>query len=157
MAVRVWHDPRVPDTYEVRREVRVAAPASTVHALLADFRRWRDWSPFEELDPDMSRDYDGTGAGSGYRWAGSFKAGSGSMRMTEVEPTRVVVEQQNTKPIRSSSTSTFTLAEADGGTVVTWSGSGRQGRLMRLLPMERFLGPTFEKGLAQLKAAAEQG
>ncbi|MCO7218937.1 SRPBCC family protein [Klenkia sp. PcliD-1-E] len=147
----------MPDTYTVTRQTRVAAPAAAVHALLADFRRWRDWSPFEDLDPAMSRDYDGTGAGSGYRWAGSFKAGSGSMRMAAVEPDRVVVEQENTKPIRSSSTSTFTLAEDDGGTVVTWSGSGRQGRLMRLLPMEKFLGPTFEKGLATLRAAAERG
>ncbi|MEI4271262.1 SRPBCC family protein [Klenkia sp. LSe6-5] len=147
----------MPDTYTVTRQVRVAAPPAAVHALLADFRRWRAWSPFEDLDPDMAREYDGTGGGSSYRWAGSLKAGSGSMRMTEVEPTRVVVEQVNTKPIRSASTSTFTLAEADGGTVVTWSGSGRQGRLMRLLPMEKFLGPTFDKGLASLRAAAEQG
>jgi len=147
----------VPDTYTVSRQVRVAAPPSAVHALLADFRRWLDWSPFEDLDPGMTREYDGTGAGSGYRWAGSFKAGSGSMRMTEVAPDRVVVEQVNTKPIRSSSTSTFTLAEADGGTHVTWAGSGRQGRLTRLLPMEKFLGPTFDKGLAALKAVAEQG
>ncbi|SDH05795.1 SRPBCC family protein [Klenkia brasiliensis] len=147
----------MPDTYAVTRQVTIAAPAAAVHALLADFRRWRAWSPFEDLDPDMSREYDGTGAGSAYRWAGSFKAGSGSMRMTDVASARVVVEQQNTKPIRSSSTSTFTLAEADGATTVTWSGSGRQGRLMRLLPMEKFLGPTFDKGLAQLKAAAEQG
>jgi carbon monoxide dehydrogenase subunit G len=148
----------VTDTYTVTREVIVAAPPGAVLELLVDFRRWRDWSPFEDLDPGMRRDYAGTGVGSTYEWDGSMKAGSGRMELTDVADTRVVVEQENRKPLRSRSTSTFTLTEVDGGTRVTWSGAGTLNRLMRVaarvMPMEKVLGPVFEKGLTRLAERA---
>ncbi|SSC25836.1 Polyketide cyclase/dehydrase, partial [Klenkia terrae] len=150
----VWHHPAVADTYTVTRETVVAAPPAAVLERLVDFRRWRDWSPFEDLDPDMQRTYDGSGVGSSYAWAGSMKAGAGRMELTDVSATRVVVEQENTKPLRSRSTSTFTLTEVDGGTRVTWAGTGTLNRLMRVaarvVPMEKVLGPVFEKGLTRL-------
>ena len=137
------------DTYTVTREVVVAAPAAAVRERLVDFRRWRDWSPFEDLDPGMQRTYTGSGPGSSYEWAGSMKAGAGRMELTDVTDTRVVVEQENRKPLRSHSTSTFTLAEVDGGTRVTWAGTGTLNWLMRVaarvMPMEKVLGPVSRR------------
>jgi hypothetical protein len=149
------HDPAVADTYTVTRDVVVAAPPAAVHALLVDFRRWRDWSPFEDLDPGMQRTYTGSGVGSRYEWAGSMKAGAGRMELADVTDTRLVVEQENSKPLRSRSTSTFTLAPVDGGTRVTWASTGTLNRMMRVatrvMSMEKVLGPVFEKGLARLR------
>jgi hypothetical protein len=47
---------------------------------IVDFRRWQAWSPWEELDPNLWRDYSGaeSGVGAIYEWAGNRKAGSGS-------------------------------------------------------------------------------
>jgi carbon monoxide dehydrogenase subunit G len=154
-----WDDPAVPDSYTVTRQAHVVATPDEVFAHLADFRRWRAWSPFEELDPGMQRSYTGEGRGSTYAWSGSLKAGTGRMEIVELEPgRRVVVEQENTKPLRSRSTSTFTLTPAAAGTTVEWSGTGRLNRLMRvmgaLMPMERVLGPAFEQGLIRLGEAA---
>ena len=148
-------DAAVPDSYAVTRQAHVAASPDEVFAHLADFRRWRAWSPFEELDPDMQRSYAGEGLGSSYAWSGSMKAGTGRMEITELEPgRRLVVEQENTKPLRSRSTSTFTLTPTADGTAVEWAGTGRLNRLMRvmgaLVPMEKVLGPAFEQGLARL-------
>jgi hypothetical protein len=150
----------VADSYSVTRDVVVAAPPATVHEHLADFRRWRDWSPFEDLDPDMRRTYTGSGVGSSYAWSGSMKAGTGRMQMAAVTDTRVVVEQENTRPLRSRSTSTFTLTPDDGGTRVTWTSTGTLNRLMRVaarvMPMEKVLGPVFEKGLTRLREHVER-
>lgn len=152
-------------TYTVSRSVRVAAPASAIYPLLVDLRRWREWSPFEGLDPDLERTYGGaeSGVGATYAWAGNAKAGTGEMGITAATPdTSVVIEQSNHKPIRSSSTSTFTLTEADeadGATEVTWtmegSAGGPAGLLARFGAMDKMIGPVFEKGLAQLTAVAE--
>lgn len=151
-------------SYTVTRDVRVAAPPSAVYAELVDFRRWRSWSPFEDLDPGMDRTYSGAteGVGAVYAWSGSPKVGVGRMEITAADDgARVVVEQRNDKPLRSRSTSTFTVAEADGGTLVTWSSTGTLSRLMRVVgvvvPMEKVLGPVFERGLERLRQQVASG
>ena len=42
--------------YEVVRSTTVNAPPATLHALIDDFREWRAWSPWEDLDPDLTPD-----------------------------------------------------------------------------------------------------
>ena len=41
------------------------APQAACDGLLADFRSWRSWSPWEGLDPDLSREYTGPDHGVG--------------------------------------------------------------------------------------------
>ena len=152
----------MPDTTTVERSTRIDAPASAIFARLVDFRRWRGWSPFEDLDPSMERTYSGaaSGVGSVYEWSGNLKSGTGRMEMTDaVADSRVVVEQRNLKPFRTSSTSTFTIRAEAGGAVVTWTmasqAQGMSKLLGKVMPLEKVVGPVFEKGLAQLKVDAE--
>jgi uncharacterized protein YndB with AHSA1/START domain len=152
----------MPDTYTVTREVEVAAPPQAVYERLVDFRRWRTWSPFEELDPGMQRTYGGAerGVGATYAWSGRPKAGTGSMEVVAaVEDAEVVVSQRNEKPFKSTSTSTFTLVPSATGTTVTWHGEGPLTRMMKVMgvvmSMDKVVGPLFEKGLASLKAECE--
>jgi uncharacterized protein YndB with AHSA1/START domain len=150
------------DTFTVEREARVDAPAAALYARLADFHRWSAWSPFEELDPEMERTYSGATSGSGavYEWAGNMKAGTGRMEMVEAVPDkRIVIDQQNLKPMKSRSTVTFSLQESGNGTSVTWSMTGKTTLMTRAMgifkSMDGMVGPIFEKGLASLKADAE--
>ena len=65
------------------------------------------------------------------------------------------------KPFKSSNTTTFELADRDGGTEVTWRMVGPSTLFTRIMgvfkSMDSMIGPDFDKGLAQLDAAATPG
>jgi hypothetical protein len=148
-------------SYEVARSTTVAAGPERVHALVDDLHRWREWSPWEGLDPDLQRTYTGpeSGVGSRYAWKGNRKAGEGHMEITGSAPHRVDLDLVFMKPFDSASKVTFELAPSAEGTEVTWRMRGEQrglwGVVGRVLPMDRMVGKDFDKGLARLKAAAE--
>ena len=150
------------DTYAVTRTTTVAAPAEALYARLVDFHRWPEWSPWEGLDPALTRSYTGpeSGVGAGYAWSGNRKAGRGRMSIADVTaPSRVAVDVMFEKPFPSSSSSVFTLAPEGTGTRVTWTMTGRKSLINRVMgifvSMDKLIGPDFERGLAQLKSVAE--
>jgi uncharacterized protein YndB with AHSA1/START domain len=147
--------------FEVTREATIAAPPAVVYSLLEDFHRWTEWSPWEGLDPNLWRGYSGadSGVGSIYEWSGNRKAGAGRMEITDAAaPSRLVLALKFIKPFKSSSTTTFSLEEHDGGTRVTWRMVGPKTLMTRFMgvfmSMDKMVGRDFEKGLAQLSAAA---
>ncbi len=150
------------DGYKVSRAILVDAPASDVYARIVDLHRWREWSPWEGLDPDLQRDYSGAeqGVGARYAWSGNKKAGKGSMEIVAAdEPSAVDVAVAFEKPFKSSSTSSFRLEPEGSGTRVTWTMIGTHSLFSRIAgPLgifDKMIGKDFEKGLADLKAAAE--
>lgn len=147
--------------FSLSRSTRIQAEPSQVHALLDDFREWQKWSPWEGLDPDMSREYTGPdhGVGSTYRWSGNKKAGEGEMRITESTPTSVVVDLQFLKPFKASNLTTFDLAAAEGAADVTWTMTGQRSGAMSVMGrlfFDKAIGRDFDKGLAALKQEAER-
>ncbi len=148
-------------TFEMSRSTTIDAPSDRVHALLNDFREWRQWSPWEELDPELERTFTGpaTGVGSRYAWAGNKKAGEGTMEITESTPTSVAIDLEFLKPFKASNITAFDLSEAGSGTTrVNWTMTGTRGPIMGLMGklfFDKAIGKDFDKGLAQLKAAAE--
>ena len=148
-------------SYEVARSTSIVAEPQQVHALLDDLREWRRWSPWEDVDPDLDRTYGGPGSGVGatYAWKGNRKAGQGRMEITGSTPERVDVALAFVKPFKAENQVTFTLTPTATGTDVTWTMRGEQrgvaALLGRVVSMDRLVGKDFEKGLARLKAAAE--
>ena len=149
-------------TYVVSRSIPIDADPARVHGLVNDFREWRAWSPWEGLDPDLERTYEGPDAGVGarYSWRGNRKAGQGSMEITSSDPQRIEVALSFFRPFKADNQVTFDLVPSSGGrTDVTWTMTGEQKGLMGLLgkvvPMDKLVGKDFEKGLAQLKSSAE--
>ena len=134
-----------------------------MHALIDDFREWRAWSPWEDLDPDLTRIHSGSASGVGakYAWEGNRKAGKGSMEITSSTPEAIGVALEFLKPFKAKSRVDFTLTPSGSGTTVTWRMIGEQNGLMglfgKLVPMDRLVGKDFEKGLLRLKAVAESG
>src|SRR5689334_14232464 len=59
--LRSW----LPDRFRVERSIRIQAPPEDIAALIQDFRAWRSWSPYEQLDPAMNRTYSGEDRGRG--------------------------------------------------------------------------------------------
>ena len=151
-----------PATYQVVRQAQVAAPPAEVYARVADFHRWEGWSPWAKIDPAMKTDYTGAdgAAGASYHWLGNDKVGEGRMTLTEVAPPeRLVIRLEFIKPFAVVATTTFTLTPAGTGTEIAWRMEGENtfmGKAMSLFGgMDAMIGKDFEKGLGQLKQAAE--
>ncbi len=142
----------------MERSRTIAAPRAQVAAEIADFRRWAAWSPWEDADPGMSREYSGAdeGVGARYRWSGNRRAGEGSMEIVGRDATGVDIRLVFTRPMAADNAVRFDLADDGTGTRVTWSmtgqTSGLAGVFSRIVPMDRLVGRDFERGLERLDA-----
>lgn len=151
------------DTYTVERSTAIAAPPERIYEEIVDLHRWRNWSPWESIDPQMQRTYSGAGSGVGaaYAWSGNRKAGQGRMEIAEaVAPSTVKVALVFEKPFKARSIAQFGIRPQGSGTVVTWTITGQKTFMTKVMglfkSMDQMIGPDFEKGLAQLKATAEK-
>lgn len=151
-----------PDRFRVERSAVIHAPADTVFAMLNDFHQWGRWSPYEKLDPNLTRRFEGpaSGAGAVYAWSGNSKAGEGRMTILESRPgERVSIQMEFFKPFAATNQATFTLAASEKGTQVTWSLEGENTLMGKaisaFLDMDKLLGKDFEEGLANLDTAAQ--
>jgi len=152
-----------PDHFRVARSTVIAAPPERIYVLLDDFHKWGAWSPYEKLDPAMSRTYGGpaSGLGSTYAWSGDGKAGAGRMEIVEATaPSKLVIDLDFIKPFQSRNKAIFTLAPEGGATRVTWAMEGPSPFLFRVMSVifntDKIVGKDFETGLANLKAEAEK-
>lgn len=159
-------------SFSISRSIDIAAPAQRVHALIDDLRRWEQWSPWEDLDPNMHHEYSGAdhGIGARHAWRGNKKAGEGAMEIVGSTPNRIDLALSFLKPWKATNNVSIDItgtakASADGAagevSQVTWTMSGEQNAISRIFftvfSMDRRLGADFEKGLARLKALAESG
>jgi uncharacterized protein YndB with AHSA1/START domain len=152
-----------PDEFSLERRTTINAAPDSVYAHINDFHRWDAWSPWAKLDPTMTTTYGGppSGVGSVYEWKGNSDVGSGRMTITEATPpSKVVIALDFLEPIEANNITTFTLTPNGTGTDVSWQMAGKSNYLSKLMTtfvsMEKMVGPDFEKGLSQLKAAVEQ-
>lgn len=150
--------------YTVERVTTTGASVDRVHGLVADFHEWTRWSPWEDIDPEMSRTYSGaeSGVGARYAWDGNRKAGAGSMVIVGDDPQKIEVDLRFTRPFPSESRMQMLITPGgDGSTVVTWRLLGEVGGVARLFSMVRsmdaMVGPDFERGLERLGRVAEEG
>jgi uncharacterized protein YndB with AHSA1/START domain len=151
-----------PDTFRIERSAVIAAPPQAIYPQIADFHAWPAWSPWEKIDPNLTRTYSGSpsGAGAVYAWEGNSDVGSGRMEiLEETPPSRVFIKLDFLTPFEAHNTAEFTLTETEKGTQVTWAMVGpntTMGKVMGLfLDMDEMIGSQFATGLANLKAQAE--
>lgn len=150
------------DTYTVERSTTIQAPPERVYGHIIDLHEMEKWSPWDRMDPNMSRSYEGpdSGVGSRYSWSGNRKVGEGSMEITSAEEnTRVDMDLVFLKPFKAENKVWMTLEPADEGTRVTWAMSGEKTLMTRIMgifkSMDSMVGPDFESGLANLKEIVE--
>lgn len=149
------------DTYTVERTQHIDAPPDAVRERIVDLHRWKLWSPWEDLDPDLRREYGGaaSGVGAWYEWEGNRKAGKGRMEILDADDATVRIDLQFLKPFKSHSNTVFELKPDGDGTLVTWRLVGPNTGMTRVMgwftSMDKMIGPDFEKGLTRLKADTE--
>jgi hypothetical protein len=152
-----------PSTYKVVRSTVVAAAPADVFTQVDNFHNWKAWSPWAKLDPGMKESFEGpaSGAGAIYRWKGDKNVGEGNMTILESKPgSWLRIRLEFVKPFASVADTSFDFAPTGINTTVTWTMSGESDFLSKAFclvkgGMDKAIGPDFERGLAQLKAAAE--
>ncbi len=152
-----------PDAFRVERSISIKAPPEKVYALLEDFGRAQEWSPYEKKDPNMKRERSGApkGKGSVYAFDGNGEVGTGKLEIIDATPpSKVVVRLDMEKPFKASNIIEYSMAPAGDGTQVTWAMRGQANYLSKVMclfmDMDKMVGKDFEAGLAALKSVVEK-
>ena len=150
-----------PNVVSYRRSAHIKAPPEKIRPLIDNFQNWKLWSPWERKDPNLHRMYDGpeSGVGAIYSWSGNRNVGSGRMEILDASDARVRIKLDFITPFTASNIAEFTFTPQSAGTQVDWVMTGPNlfiGKVMGLfLDMDKMIGNDFEKGLADMKTAAE--
>lgn len=150
-----------PDSFRIERSARIKASGVQVLAILEDFHRWPEWSPWEQLDPTMQRSFSGNANGKGavYDWTSKGKAGAGRMEIREVEASRLLIQLDFFKPFKASNMAEFTWVTEGDATQLNWAMFGPSPFISKLMGlvfnMDKLVGKDFEKGLENMRAVLE--
>jgi hypothetical protein len=152
----------LPGSAHVERSVVTSASPGTVYGIVSSYRRFNEWSPWFDLDPQARYTYAGpeSGVGAKMTWTSDKQSvGSGSQEILAVEPDRMVKVKLDFGS-QGTSISTLTIAPEGAGSRVTWafdtSFEGNfPGRYFGLM-FDKWIGGDYEKGLARLKSLAER-
>lgn len=151
----------LPSTFRVERSVMIAAPADKVYGLISAPAQWKQWTVWNQRDPNMQIAYSGPPQGQGAKWSWqSASEGNGEMEFVAVVPNESLTYRLTFPDFGMQSTGKMHVRPQDGGVRVSWSNEGDMGtnpvsRWFGLF-MDRMIGPDFEAGLANLKRVAEQ-
>lgn len=152
-----------PDVFTMTRRAKFAVSPEKIFPHVNDLHLWEAWSPWAKLDPNATSTFEGPAAGTGatMKWAGNCKIGVGQMTIIDCQPSSVIRFRLDfEKPMQATNTAEFTFLPEDGGTVVTWSMSGKNspmGKVMGLfMNCEKLVAKQFDQGLANLKAVVEK-
>ncbi len=152
-----------PDTFRVERSESIKAPPEKIFALINDLHSWVFWSPWEKIDPNMTRTYSGAANGKGavYEWDGNNQVGKGRMEIIESSrPSAITIKLDFIKPFEGHNIAEFTLSPKVDATNVTWSMHGPSpyfAKVMRtIFNMDKMIGNNFEDGLSHLRDIAEK-
>ena len=151
----------LPAQAVVSRSIEIAAPPDKVFAIVGDLRRFDEFSPWADRDPDIAYSFEGTESGLGQimRWSSDNPdVGSGSQRIIEYDPPNYA-ELALDFGTMGRAIASWDLVPSETGTTATW---GFRSDLKGIpekwfgLMFDRWIGPDYEKGLAKLKSVAEQ-
>jgi len=151
----------LPGQAVVTRSTEIAAPPDKVFAIVGDLRRFNEFSPWADLDPNIKYTLEGpeSGVGQKMNWTSdNADVGNGSQTITSYEPPNFV-ESQLDFGMRGKSVASFDLVPSTSGTNVTWTfKSDLEGIPAKWfgLMFDRWIGADYERGLAKLKAVAEK-
>lgn len=152
-----------PDSFRVQRTATMNAPPEKIFPYIDGLKRWAEWSPYEERDPEMKRAYSGAESGKGavYEWDGNKNVGKGRMEILSSTPSqKVVIKLDFLKPFEGHNTAELTVEPKGGQTIVTWAMYGPSTFMTKLIgtfmDMDDMIGRDFAAGLAKLKTVVEK-
>jgi len=152
-----------PTDFRITRSLTISAPAPVLFEQVSDLHRWAAWSPWDKMEPDVKKTFEGpsSGIGASYSWVGN-KTGSGRMITIENRPTEFLrFDLKFVKPFKAHNVAEFTFTPEGGKTLVTWSMTGENTNFTSkafsmIMNCDKMIGGQFEDGLKNLKSITEQ-
>lgn len=152
----------LPDAVHVERSIAVKVRPATAFTVLNSFRRFNEWSPWAELDPQTQYSITGplSGVGAAQSWTSENpNVGSGSQEIIESVPYERIKFKLVFNDFPTDNTAQITLVPQDSGTLIVWGYDVKfHGSLLFRyfgLLLDRMIGPDYERGLAKLKPLLE--
>jgi uncharacterized protein YndB with AHSA1/START domain len=152
-----------PDHFRIERSITVNASPDRIFPLVSNFHQWEAWSPWEKIDPNLSRTYSGATEGKGavYAWSGNKDIGQGRMEIIESQPSsKLRIQLDFITPFEAHNTVDIVLTPKGNTTVVTQSMQGPSPFISKLMGLvfsiDKMVGGKYEEGLASLKVLAEK-
>jgi len=105
----------------------INAPIGEIYSRVADFRRWSEWNPWLEHEPDaqVTLSENTEGEGSSYAWD-SPRIGAGVIKHVHLVTQKRIEQRLNfNNPFRFRGRSQWEFADRSGKTEVTWKMNGR--------------------------------
>lgn len=149
-----------PGTFSISRSLDIQASPARIFPLVNDLADHERWSPFAR-DPKIKNTISTPSAGTGARvdFDGSC---AGNLSIIDTNPSsKIAMRLLMTKPMKADNQVEFNFVPQGDATNVTWSMSGPQPYLGKLMSVfincDKMVGKQIEQGLASLKTIAERG
>lgn len=140
----------------------IQAPAEKIFPYLSDLKLGGQWSPYERMDPNMKKEFQGPSnqVGGKMIFDGNKDAGSGSLEILQIVPNEYVqLKLIMTKPFHAENIIQYRLIPQADVTTFTWSMSGDGGFMGKLINIfidcEKMIQGQFRQGIANLKTVVE--
>lgn len=151
----------LPRTYHVERSIVINAKPAEIYPSIGTLTEWPKWTVWNETKyPDMKQEWStpASGVGAWSKWEGK-KSGDGTTKITRADPEKGIAFDLAFNQGGYLSTGELRMEPAGAATKVTWTNDGNMGanpisRYFGLM-MDKFMGPDFETGLANLKTKTE--
>lgn len=149
----------LPGNITIERSKVIDVPAPWLYDQIATPKKWNNWSPWHEIDPQGTKYTYGDiemGKGAWYSWeSANPNVGKGKMEFTEAienQSLTATLSFEGTEP----SVTYYKMEPAEGKTKLVWGMNADMG----MNPIARWfglffdgmLGPDFEKGINNLEA-----
>jgi effector-binding domain-containing protein/uncharacterized protein YndB with AHSA1/START domain len=154
----------LPSHMHVERTAVINQPPDKVFNYINDFHNNNSWSPWYEKDTLAKYEYEGAekGVGSILKWeSDSDKVGKGKMVITESKPDSVIRLELYFMDDNKPAIGTYTFVPEGTGTKMTWALDADAGmnpfkRIMGKFFIDKFVGPEFEHGLANIQKNSDR-
>ena len=160
VAIAIWVMTLSSESH-LEREIVINAPVEKVYNVVNDFGQTKEWSPWFKIDPNTKYSYSENlvGPGAWYEWqSDDSNVGNGRQDLLASVENQSVKTSMAFEGMTGEYTADFIL-EADGdNTKLTWTYDGKSDAMGEKIFMaftDKFLGPSYEQGLADLKTYIE--
>lgn len=151
-----------PKEFGVERSITINAPQSSVANQMFHFSNFHNWSPWQDMDPNMQSEVIGEDGKEGavYQWKGNDNVGSGEMKNKFTSNNEMEYEMHFKEPFENEADGYWRVEDAGSGhTKAIWGfkspASFPMNGIMMVMGMEKMLAKDFDKGLNKLKAYTE--